>query len=59
MCSVYYASCDELLERNRSGIMKLIETQISREESTFTDFIDDDGQGIGPYAITCSMKNAN
>ncbi|QSZ33452.1 hypothetical protein DSL72_005020 [Monilinia vaccinii-corymbosi] len=57
--NVYRASCDELLKRNRSGIMKLIETQISDEESTFTDFIDDDGQGIGPYAITCSMKKVN
>ncbi|KAF7917459.1 uncharacterized protein EAE98_010222 [Botrytis deweyae] len=57
--NVYSASCDELLARNRTGIMKLIETQIGDEESIFTDFIDDDGQGVGPYAITCSMKKTN
>ncbi|KAM3072059.1 hypothetical protein ACMFMG_008520 [Clarireedia jacksonii] len=54
--NVYRASCNELLARNRSGILKLIDTQIGDEESTFTDFVDDDGQGVGPYAITCSLK---
>ena len=54
--SVYTASCNELLARNRSGIQKLIDTQIGTEPSTFTDFVDDDGQGVGPYAITCTMQ---
>ncbi|KAH6721129.1 Hydantoinase/oxoprolinase-domain-containing protein [Leptodontidium sp. MPI-SDFR-AT-0119] len=54
--NVYTASCNELLARNRSGIMKLIDTQIGTEPSTFTDFVDDDGQGVGPYAITCTMQ---
>ncbi|KAH7382965.1 hydantoin utilization protein-like protein A [Cadophora sp. MPI-SDFR-AT-0126] len=54
--NVYTASCNELLARNRSGIQKLIDTQIGTESSTFTDFVDDDGQGVGPYAITCTMQ---
>ncbi|KAH8661657.1 putative hydantoin utilization protein A [Tricladium varicosporioides] len=54
--NVYTASCNELLSRNRSGISKLIDTQIGDEPSTFTDFVDDDGQGTGPYAITCKMQ---
>ncbi|CAL3969775.1 unnamed protein product [Diplocarpon coronariae] len=54
--NVYTASCNELLARNRSGISRLIETQIGTVPSTFTDFVDDDGQGVGPYAITCTMQ---
>ena len=56
---VYAASCDELLRRNRSAIAKIIETQLSGKPSQFTDFCDDDGAGIGPYAVTCKMTIEN
>lgn len=55
-CEVYLASCDELLYRNRSGFSKIVERQFDDRESKFTDFVDDDGHGIGPWALTCSMK---
>jgi 5-oxoprolinase (ATP-hydrolysing) len=52
---VYEAATDYLLAQNRAAIKTIIETKLGTEKSSFTDFIDDDGHGIGPYAITCSM----
>ncbi|KAJ5309048.1 hypothetical protein N7508_004427 [Penicillium antarcticum] len=53
---VYLAACAELLTRNRNGFKKIIERQFDELESKFTDFVDDDGHGVGPWALTCSMK---
>ncbi|KAJ6029919.1 uncharacterized protein N7446_001017 [Penicillium canescens] len=55
-CEVYLAASDELLHRNRSGLAKIIERQFDDKESKFTDFVDDDGHGVGPWALSCSMK---
>lgn len=55
-CEVYLAACDELLYRNRTGFAKIVERQFDDKESIFTDFVDDDGHGVGPWALTCSMK---
>lgn len=38
---------------------KLIETQFGDEEAVFTDFVDDDGAGTGPYAVKCKMSKVN
>lgn len=56
---VYQAATDELLARNKNAVGHLIDTCIGDEPSSFTDFIDDDGHGVGPWAITCSMKKVN
>ncbi|EOD44447.1 putative hydantoinase oxoprolinase protein [Neofusicoccum parvum UCRNP2] len=53
---VYQAACDDLLDRCRSAISQIISTKIGNERSSFTDFIDDNGQGVGPWAISCSMQ---
>lgn len=53
---VYRASCDELLERNRVAMSKIIEGNFSTEPATFTDFVDDDGHGVGPWAVTCTLN---
>jgi 5-oxoprolinase (ATP-hydrolysing) len=53
--SVYEAACNELLRRNKVAVAKIIETQFTDEPSVFTDFVDDDGAGVGPYAVKCSM----
>ncbi|KAJ6005387.1 hypothetical protein N7451_003331 [Penicillium sp. IBT 35674x] len=45
---VYLASCDELLYRNRSGFAKIVQRQFDSKKSVFTDFVDDDGHGVGP-----------
>ncbi|OQD75118.1 hypothetical protein PENDEC_c008G01336 [Penicillium decumbens] len=56
---VYLASCDELLYRNRTGLAKIVERHFDDKESKFTDFVDDDGHGVGPWALTCSMKKVD
>ena len=53
---IYEAATDYLLEQNKIAIKTIIDTKIGPEKSSFTDFIDDDGQGVGPYAISCSMQ---
>ncbi|KAE8155063.1 Hydantoinase/oxoprolinase-domain-containing protein [Aspergillus avenaceus] len=53
---VYLAACSELLLRNRTGMAKIIETDFDEKPCTFTDFVDDDGHGVGPWALTCTMK---
>ncbi|KAF2729599.1 hypothetical protein EJ04DRAFT_580505 [Polyplosphaeria fusca] len=53
---VYEAATDDLLAQNRAAIKTIIDEKIGTEQSSFTDFIDDDGHGIGPYAISCSMQ---
>ena len=56
---VYEAACDSLLDRCRSAISQIIETKMDDNHSSFTDFIDDNGQGIGPWMISCSMQKQN
>lgn len=58
-CEVYLAACDELLHRNRAGLAKIIERQFDDKESSFTDFTDDDGHGVGPWALTCAMEKVD
>ncbi|KAH5610757.1 hypothetical protein HBI26_022920 [Parastagonospora nodorum] len=54
--AVYEAATDYLLDQNRAAIKTIIDEKIGSDRSSFTDFIDDDGHGIGPYAIACSMQ---
>ncbi|KAL4899531.1 hypothetical protein BDW74DRAFT_189018 [Aspergillus multicolor] len=54
-CEIYIAACNELLLRNRTAMVKIIESDFGNEPSTFTDFVDDDGHGVGPWALTCTM----
>ncbi|OQE18380.1 hypothetical protein PENSTE_c018G08039 [Penicillium steckii] len=56
---VYLASCNEHLYRNRTGLAKIVERQFNDNDSKFTDFVDDDGHGVGPWALTCSMKKVD
>ncbi|KAH9862884.1 hypothetical protein J1614_010977 [Plenodomus biglobosus] len=57
--AIYNAATDALLAQSRAAIKTIIDTKLSSERSSFTDFIDDDGQGLGPYAISCSMQIIN
>jgi N-methylhydantoinase B len=52
---VYLAVLDALLDRNLRAMRQLIQTTISEDKLTFTDYIDDDGRGNGPYRIHCTM----
>ncbi len=46
--TVYFATIDELLARNREAVSSIIERAIPDQPAYFEDWIDDDGQGIGP-----------
>lgn len=56
---MYKAATDVLLERNKGAVAELIDTVISDEPAEFIDFIDDDGHGVGPFAIRCTMTKRN
>jgi len=52
----YFGAIDELLSRNRKTIGGLIENVIPNDPVYFEDWIDDDGKGLGPWKIACTMS---
>lgn len=44
-----------MLQRNHSAMKKIIEMIIPEQPRTFEDYICDDGAGLGPYKIKCTM----
>ncbi|MFQ5660005.1 MAG: hydantoinase B/oxoprolinase family protein [Gammaproteobacteria bacterium] len=52
---VLFSAMDELLERNRRAMAKLIKNTVPEEKQYFEDYVCDDGMGMGPYKIACSM----
>jgi len=55
---VYFAAIDELLERNRKAVLAIIKG-MPEEPAYFEDWIDDDGQGVGPWKVACTMTKKN
>lgn len=55
----YFAVIDDLLDRNRRAIGSLLNTAIPDEPVYFEDWIDDDGQGLGPWKVACTMSKQN
>ncbi len=51
----YHTALEELLERNRRAMRQLIMETITEEKQYFEDYICDDGLGMGPYKIACTM----
>jgi N-methylhydantoinase B len=51
----YMAACDMLLDRTREAMKVLIDKYISAEPVSFTDYVDDDGCGNGPFKMTLSI----
>ena len=51
----YVAVLDALLDRNYRAIKELIGRTISETPQTFEDWVDDDGQGFGPYKLKCTV----
>ena len=51
----YYSALDELLARNKRAMGKLIKDTVPTKKQYFEDYICDDGLGMGPYRIKCSM----
>lgn len=57
--NTYFTAIEELLERNRKAVSSIIATSIPDEPVFFEDWIDDDGQGVGPWKIACMMSREN
>ncbi|KAL8904226.1 MAG: hypothetical protein Q9207_003414 [Kuettlingeria erythrocarpa] len=52
--AMYFAAIDDLLSRNRKAVASIIGS-MPEEPAYFEDWIDDDGQGVGPWKIGCTM----
>jgi N-methylhydantoinase B len=52
---VLFSALDELLERNKRAMSKLIKSTVPAKKQHFEDYICDDGMGMGPYKIRCAM----
>ena len=46
---------DEMLERNKRAMGKILKMVVPETKQYFEDYIDDDGMGMGPYKIACTM----
>ena len=53
--NVFYSAMEEMLERNRKAMRELIVRNVPTTKASFEDYICDDGLGMGPYRIACTM----
>jgi N-methylhydantoinase B len=53
--ATYMQACDELLERTKQGMIKLVRRYIPEEKVTFWDWVDDDGLGHGPFKLQLTI----
>ncbi|MEM7569990.1 MAG: hydantoinase B/oxoprolinase family protein [Pseudomonadota bacterium] len=51
----YLGACDMLMARTRQAMAALIEKYIPHEPVEFTDYVDDDGRGNGPFKMHLSI----
>ncbi len=56
---VFYSALEDLLGRNRMAMQTLIAESVPAGRQIFEDYICDDGNGMGPYKIRCSMWREN
>jgi N-methylhydantoinase B len=52
---IYSSACDLLLQRTRTAMGQLIHKYIPEKPVSFTDYVDDDGRGNGPFKMTLSI----
>ncbi|KAK7046636.1 Hydantoinase/oxoprolinase-domain-containing protein [Favolaschia claudopus] len=45
----------DLLDRNKMAFAQLLKTNIPARRMTFHDWMDDDGTGLGPWKVSCTM----
>ncbi len=53
--ATYMAACDLLLDRTREAMRVVIRKYIPETPVTFTDYVDDDGLGNGPFKMTLTI----
>lgn len=51
----YIAAMHEMLDRNKRAMSAIIKMVVPEKKQYFEDYIDDDGLGMGPYKIACSL----
>ncbi|KAF7350406.1 hypothetical protein MVEN_01345400 [Mycena venus] len=51
----FETALDDLLNRNKIAFAQLLKTSIPAKRMTFSDWMDDDGTGMGPWKVSCSM----
>jgi N-methylhydantoinase B len=51
----FSAACDALLTRTRDAMVRLIHQYIPEEHVSFTDWVDDDGLGNGPFKMVLTI----
>ncbi len=52
---VFHSAMEDMLERNRRAMAQLIQQSIPERRQSFEDYLCDDGMGMGPYRIACTM----
>ncbi len=52
---IFYSAMEDLLDRNKKAMGHLIKTMISEEKRYFEDYVCDDGMGMGPYKLACTL----
>ena len=51
----FVTAMDEMLARNKMAMGAILKQVIPETKQYFEDFIDDDGVGMGPYKIACTL----
>ncbi len=49
------AGMAEMLDRNKRAMGAILKMVIPEKKTYFEDYIDDDGMGMGPYKVACTM----
>ena len=52
---VLISAMKDMLERNYRAMSAIIKLVVPEKKAFFEDYIDDDGMGMGPYKIACSL----
>ena len=51
----FISAMQDMLERNRTAMSAIIRMVVPEQKAYFEDYIDDDGLGMGPYKIACTL----
>ena len=49
------AAMQEMLDRNKRAMGAIIQMVVPEKKAYFEDYVDDDGLGMGPYKVACTM----
>ncbi|MEH6549270.1 MAG: hydantoinase B/oxoprolinase family protein [Pseudomonadales bacterium] len=52
---ILHTAMDVMLDRNKAAMRFIIQNFVPEEPREFVDYICDDGKGMGPYKIKCTM----